>query len=187
MGTLPRDPSFPGCCRGVRPAGEPVSGQAAARSRRRSAVGLLGGAGVLALVDLGLKTVAQATLAGGRMVDLGWINFRVFYNPGVAFSLGSSLPSWVVIAGTGAIIAVLVWYLLTAIHTMTGVARTGATLLLGGAVGNFLDRLDGAGVVDYLHTGWFPTFNAADVFVTVGVAGVLLGTLGEPRSRPEDQ
>ena len=79
------------------------------------------------------------------------------------------------------------WYLLTAIHTMTGVARTGATLLLGGAVGNFLDRLDGAGVVDYLHTGWFPTFNAADVFVTVGVAGVLLGTLGEPRSRPEDQ
>ena len=54
----------------------------------------------------------------------------------------------------------------------------------GGAVGNFLDRLDGGGVVDYLHTGWFPTFNLADVFVTTGAGLLILGTLLAPR--PQD-
>ena len=60
---------------------------------------------------------------------------------------------------------------------MGTVARGGAVLLLGGALGNFVDRLGGAGVVDYLHTGWFPTFNFADVFVVTGAA-VLVGALG---------
>ena len=48
--------------------------------------------------------------------------------------------------------------------------------------GNFLDRLDGDGVVDYLHTGWFPTFNLADVFVTTGVVALLVGTMVPPRT-----
>ena len=57
------------------------------------------------------------------------------------------------------------------------------SLLLGGALGNFIDRLDGRGVVDYLHTGWFPTFNLADVFITAGVALFILGTLLSPRTQ----
>lgn len=142
----------------------------------------MGAAGILALVDLWLKALAQTALPAGQMVDLGWISLRVFYNPGVAFSLGASLPGWVVIAGTGLVIAALVWYTLANVRVMGAMARGGAILLLGGALGNFVDRLDGAGVVDYLHTGWFPTFNAADVFITVGVAGLVLGMLREPRS-----
>lgn len=42
-------------------------------------------------------------------------------------------------------------------------------MMLGGGTGNLIDRLDGRGVVDYLHSGWFPTFNLSDVFVTVRV------------------
>lgn len=45
------------------------------------------------------------------------------------------------------------------------------------------DRLDGQGVVDYLHSGWFPTFNLADVFVTTGIALLFLGTK-IPRRQP---
>ncbi|TFB48150.1 hypothetical protein E3O23_13990 [Cryobacterium tagatosivorans] len=59
-------------------------------------------------------------------------------------------------------------------------------LLLGGAAGNFIDRIDGHGVVDYMHTGWFATFNLADVFVTTGVAVRILGTILSPRSRNGD-
>ena len=66
----------------------------------------------------------------------------------------------------------------------SGVAFSlGTNLLLGGALGNFIDRLDGRGVVDYLHTGWFPTFNLADVFITAGVALFILGTLLSPRTQ----
>ena len=66
---------------------------------------------------------------------------------------------------------------------MGRLSRAGATVLLGGALGNFIDRLDGRGVVDYLHTGWFATFNLADVFVTAGVVLYALGTLRAAPSR----
>ena len=66
----------------------------------------MGGAGILALVNLGLKVLAQTALPAGQVVDLGWISLRVFYNPGVAFSLGASSPAWMVIAGTGGLTAI---------------------------------------------------------------------------------
>lgn len=66
---------------------------------------------------------------------------------------------------------------------MTRLSRAGTALLLGGASGNLTDRLDGQGVVDYLHSGWFPTFNLADVFVTTGIALLFLGTK-IPRRQP---
>ena len=152
------------------------------RSRK---VVLLVGAAALAAVDLILKAVAEARLASGETVDLGLLTLRLHHNPGVAVGLGAGLPDWVVIAATGLIIAGLTWYLLTTAPAFTRLARTGATLLLGGAAGNFLDRLDGNGVVDYLHTGWFPTFNLADAFVTTGVVVFVLGALLAPEPRPD--
>ncbi|WP_024475488.1 signal peptidase II [Arthrobacter sp. CAL618] len=131
---------------------------------------------VLAAADLAIKAVAETLLAGGELIDLGLLNFRLYYNTGVAFSLGADLPSWVIIAGTGLIIVGLAWYLLQSAPTINRLARAGGELLLGGAIGNFVDRLAGRGVVDYLHTGWFPTFNLADVFVTTGVAVFVLAT-----------
>lgn len=144
---------------------------------RRLRVVLLVGAVVLAAADLALKTAAETLLAGGDTIDLWLLNLQLHYNPGVAFSMGANLPSWVIITATGLIITALAWYLLRSAPTMTGLSRAGGAMLLGGAIGNFIDRLDGRGVVDYLHTGWFPTFNLADVFVTTGVALFILGTL----------
>ncbi len=140
-------------------------------------------AAVLVAIDLAVKALAEALLSTGETIDLGLMNLRLLYNPGVAFSFGANLPSWVFIAVTGLIIADMVWYALTTAPALGRVSRTGATLLLGGAVGNFIDRLDGRGVVDYLHTGWFATFNLADVFVTAGVALYAIGTLHSTPSR----
>jgi len=138
---------------------------------------LLVWAAFLVAADLAIKALAEAVLSTGATTDLGLINIRLLYNPGVAFSLGADLPSWVVIAATGLIITALVWYALKTAPAMTTLSRAGAALLLGGALGNFIDRLDGRGVVDYLHSGWFPTFNLADAFVTIGVGLYVLGTL----------
>ena len=45
--------------------------------------------------------------------------------------------------------------------------------MLGGAVANVIDRAADGLVTDYLHTGWFPTFNLADVFVVTGAAALV--------------
>lgn len=95
----------------------------------------------------------------------------------MAFSLGAALPTAVVVAGTGVIIAALLSWLAISAPKMSRTSLAGGTLVAGGAIGNFIDRLDGRGVVDYLHSGWFPTFNLADVFVTVGAAVLVLGML----------
>jgi signal peptidase II len=62
------------------------------------------------------------------------------------------LPAGVVLAVTGLMVAVI----------------------LGGAISNLADRAADGLVTDYLHTGWFPTFNGADVLITVGAAALLL-------------
>ena len=130
-------------------------------------------AAALASLDLLVKWFAMATLADGRVLDFGPINLRLAYNSGVAFSLGTSLSPWIVAAATAAFVTALAVLLYRAAPRLSRISRAGAVLLLGGGLGNLVDRLDGAGVVDYLHTGWFPTFNLADVFV-VGGAGVLV-------------
>jgi signal peptidase II len=139
-------------------------------------------AAILAAADLTVKALAEAQLSTGTTTDLGPINVRLLYNRGVAFSFGADLAPWIVIAATGLIIVILTWYTVSTAPSVTGLSRAGAALLLGGAAGNFIDRLDGQGVVDYLHSGWFPTFNLADVFVTTGVALLVLGAMVSPRT-----
>ncbi|WP_346925263.1 signal peptidase II [uncultured Arthrobacter sp.] len=161
-------------------AASPASHGLAARRIRTV---LLVAAAVLAAADLAIKALAEAVLSTGAATDLGPINIRLLYNPGVAFSLGADLAPWIVIAATGLIIAALTWYTVSTAPAMTRLSRAGAALLLGGALGNFIDRLDGRGVVDYLHSGWFPTFNLADVFVTIGVSLYVLGTFAAAGGR----
>lgn len=161
-------------------AAERTTGGPSGRFRFRSRTVLLGGAALLAAFDLVSKAVAENMLSTGASVDLGPLSLRLFYNTGVAFSLGADLPPWTVAAATGLIIVVLAWFLLASAPAMTALSRMGAALLLGGALGNFVDRLDGRGVVDFLHSGWFPTFNLADVFVTVGAALMVLGAFRRP-------
>ena len=148
--------------------------------------GLLLGALLLAGADLFIKAQAEAGLSRGEVIETPLLTIKLLYNTGVAFSLGASLPTGVVVAGTGVIIAALLTWLTVSAPKMSRTSFAGGILVAGGAVGNFIDRLDGAGVVDYLHSGWFPTFNLADVFVTVGVAVLVLGTL-LPGKDPENR
>ena len=61
----------------------------------------------------------------------------------------------------------------------------GSRLVLGGAVGNVIDRIRLGQVVDFIHFHWdrayFPAFNVADSAITVGAAFLLLDALLEPR------
>lgn len=135
----------------------------------------------LAVLDLLVKISLVLTLGhDSHTTDFGLFNVRLAYNTGVAFGLGAALPPWVVAAVTAVLIAVLAVFLIRSAPRLTTLSLFGAALLLGGALGNMVDRLDGAGVVDYLHTGWFPTFNLADVFVVTGAGLLVLGSLRGP-------
>ncbi len=87
------------------------------------------------------------------------------------------------------IVAALAVFLFRAVPRFGRLSRAGAVFLLGGALGNLVDRMDGGagGVVDYLHTGWFPTFNLADVFVVGGVGLLILGTILFPPAARKDE
>lgn len=133
--------------------------------RRRLAVAAV--AAVVAGVDLAAKAWAQTGLSSAG-IEAGPLDLRLAYNPGVAFSLGADAPAWLVVAVTAAItgvVAVFAW------RSAKGGGRAqlaALALVLGGAVANLVDRAADGVVTDYLHTGWWPTFNLADTAIVTG-------------------
>jgi signal peptidase II len=55
-------------------------------------------------------------------------------------------------------------------------------VVLAGASGNLIDRAADGVVTDYLHAGWFPTFNGADVLLTLGAIALVLASLRAERT-----
>lgn len=147
------------------------------RANLRRRVVFLAGAAALAAADLAVKQAAVRGLA--EPVDLGPLELRVGYNPGVAFSLGDTLPAAVVLAATVAITAAVTAYAWRSVPTLGSWTYAGLTLVVAGALGNVIDRSADGVVTDYLHTGWFPTFNLADVMITGGAIAILVGVLRE--------
>ncbi|RPF27158.1 signal peptidase II [Georgenia muralis] len=156
-----------------------MTANAPARTARvaRARIALAVTVALLAAVDLSLKAWAGGALADGQTVDLGPLQLRLVFNSGVAFSLGATLPAGVVLGVTGLIIVALAVFAWWATRTATLPARLALAAILAGAVANLLDRAADGVVTDYLHTGWFPTFNLADVFITAGAAALVLVSL----------
>jgi signal peptidase II len=55
--------------------------------------------------------------------------------------------------------------------------RVALAAILGGAAANVIDRVPDGLVTDYLHTGWWPTFNLADTFIVLGAIALVATTL----------
>lgn len=132
----------------------------------------------MVIIDQVAKAWAQRALVDGPIVVIGDVlNFRLFYNTGASFSLfsnGGAIIGLIVIG----VIGVIFFALRDAGHRLDAIALG---LILGGAVGNLIDRLvrgsgflDGA-VVDYIQVPFFATFNGADIAINVGVALLLVG------------
>lgn len=142
----------------------------------RARTALAAGVVVLVSVDLLLKAWAARQLTAGRSVDLTLIQLRVTFNSGVAFGLGSGVPAGLLLGASAAItlaVAVVAW---RSCDEVTVVERIGLAAVIAGAIGNVVDRAADGVVTDYLYTGWFPTFNFADVLITLGVGALLLSS-----------
>ncbi|MGH9728639.1 MAG: signal peptidase II [Candidatus Acidiferrales bacterium] len=116
-----------------------------------------------------------------HVVIPGVLNLVQTHNPGVAFSLfadsHSPLVRFVLLAFSITVIIFLFW-LLAAERAGARMGRIGVAMILGGAVGNVLDRLTQRGVTDFIdlhiRSHHWPTFNVADSAIVIGAALVLL-------------
>ena len=141
-----------------------------ARRRRGVAhrrLALAAAAAGVAAVDLTAKAWAQNRLSATG-VELGPVDLRLGYNPGVAFSLGAEAPAWLVVAVTAVITAAVAVFAWRAARDGRRALLAALALILGGAVANLVDRAADGVVTDYLHTGWWPTFNLADTAIVTG-------------------
>ncbi|QXC60598.1 signal peptidase II [Aquihabitans sp. G128] len=148
---------------------EPVDPPGGARTSMRPLVAL---GLVLVAADLGLKWWASAALSDRSMALPGPVDLRLGHNPGVAFGGFDAVPPAVLIGITAAL-AAAIWLAAWVRY----LPQLPAVLVASGATANVIDRLEGGSVVDLFHTGWWPTFNLADVFITVGALLLVTATL----------
>ena len=137
----------------------------------------LGAAATVVAVDQISKRWAESSFESERVEvvpDLLW--FTYVENPGSAFSMFQDAGVWLGLAAAGAV-GVIGWALRT---PRPGSEVIGLGLVMGGAVGNLVDRasrgdglLNGK-VVDWIQVPNFPVFNMADAALTVGVGLVVL-------------
>ncbi|MGH9867875.1 MAG: signal peptidase II [Candidatus Polarisedimenticolia bacterium] len=140
-------------------------------------------------LDRVTKAMVEAWLDAYRSVTLvpGLLDLTYVQNPGGVFGVFKGLePVWrsvlftVVPVAAIVLIAVYAWRV-PATQTMTHVALA---LILGGAVGNLVDRVRLGYVVDFVDVHWrgwhWPAFNVADSAICVGVGLLLLESLRSP-------
>lgn len=123
---------------------------------------------------------------GDATVITSFFNIVRAHNPGAAFSFLAGASGWqrwfFTAIGVGA--AVFIVWLLRA-HAGQRLFSFALTLILGGAIGNVVDRLQHGYVVDFLDFHWagwhFPAFNIADSGITVGAVLLILDELRRMR------
>jgi signal peptidase II len=136
------------------------------------------------VVDQASKYAARAHLPVEGHVDIipGYFALKLTENAGAAFGVLRSWPPLVSLIGLAAIIAII---FLRKERSKSGVLAVALGLLLGGALGNLIDRVLFGYVTDFFDAGiaiagrvyTWPTFNVADVAITSGVILLLYHVL----------
>lgn len=145
---------------------------------------------ICVVIDILTKNAVLAVFPPLNMFPIkvipDFFNITLAFNRGVSFSMFASLPHDqlpYVLAGISAIASLFFIYFMQ--KNSTKWAIIGFGLMLGGAVGNMIDRFRFGAVVDFIqvhYENWyFPAFNMADTFISVGVAFILLDAIVEFR------
>ena len=151
-------------------------------------------AGLIVALDQAAKAVVRSELPLHESVSLipGLLDITHVQNSGAAFGIlnATDFPFKGAIMLAVAIAAfIAIAYYATQLPARDRLARIGLTLVLGGAVGNLIDRAATGYVVDFVDVYWggwhFLAFNVADAAITAGAALVLLDLVGARRRTPE--
>ena len=147
-------------------------------------------AAIWLLLDQATKALAVETLENtGRVIDLGFMDLNVIRNSGGAFGI-PGLPGMFVVVT----IVVLVLVVRALPHTDRISLAVAYGLVVGGALGNVMDRLFRApgfpsgAVVDFFDLRWWPIFNIADIGIVCGATSiaVLMTRVERAQKRAEE-
>ena len=137
----------------------------------------------IVVADQLTKHWALNRLSGDRTIDLvGSLRFNLAFNRGMAFSQATGAGPVIGALGFVIVIVIVLWLRRSA----TGVAAVAAGMIVGGAIGNLIDRLfRGEGwlrgaVVDFIDLQWFPIFNIADSAISIGAVLMILASFRKP-------
>eukprot|EP00927_Polykrikos_kofoidii_P066816 TRINITY_DN62378_c0_g1_i1.p1 TRINITY_DN62378_c0_g1~~TRINITY_DN62378_c0_g1_i1.p1 ORF type:complete len:221 (+),score=30.00 TRINITY_DN62378_c0_g1_i1:45-665(+) len=147
---------------------------------------------VIIVLDQVTKLLVLSSIRYNERVNvMPMFDLTLRYNRGAAFSAFASGNGWQLWLFLGLAVAVGVAIIVLWIRqSVCRLTSAGMVLVLGGAIGNFIDRLCYGYVVDFLLFYWrdwyYPAFNVADMAITVGVVvcGISEGLM-QP-SRPDD-
>lgn len=127
---------------------------------------LLAGIFDLVLFDLVTKWLARSYLTTPQVFLGGRLTLGVSYNPGIAFSL--PVPNMAMVIATPILIYAIITLLVKVCNLHHPITKVALMLMIGGAVGNFINRLWVGSVIDFIDFSFFPSFNLADAFLTIG-------------------
>lgn len=155
----------------------------------KSAARMFGAATLLVVVDQLIKFLVVTELKGKPAIsligplnadsDVSVLRFVFVSNTGAAFGLGSNFTFVISLIAIAVVIGLSKWML----KITDPIWMIAATLLLGGALGNLIDRvirepqvLRGY-VVDFISIGKFPVFNFADIYITLAAVVMIYAAL----------
>ncbi|WP_262691940.1 signal peptidase II [Kordiimonas aestuarii] len=122
----------------------------------------------------------------GSVPLLPFLSFSMVWNQNISMGipLGESLGKWGIVVLT---VAISIWLVHWLMKTLRRFEATSLALILGGAIGNLIDRLVHGAVVDFIHLhAWgynFYVFNVADSAITIGVLLLIIdGLRGDDKS-----
>lgn len=153
---------------------------------RRYAV--LGGVAVAVVIaDQTTKALARESLGSGGSFRLfgGAVEIVYARNTGAAFSLLQSRGSLFVVVAILVILGIVMFY--RRAIDLPVIVRVGLGLILGGAIGNLIDRIHDGYVADLIDLHWWPVFNAADSCIVSGVAALVVHSYLQDRKNRHDE
>ena len=149
--------------------------------------------GTVVILDQITKALLVRALPLHDYVPLidGFLSLSHVHNRGAAFGVLSDarLPYQPLLLSALSLAALLaIAYYFVRLPASARLPRVALALVLGGALGNLVDRIRLGYVVDFIHVYWrqhaWPDFNVADSAITVGVVLLILDILREPRTDP---
>ena len=130
---------------------------------------------IIVIVDQLTKFyVSQVLVYGDQVPVFSLLSWMLVHNDGAAFSFLGDQSGWQrwLLAGLAAAFSVYLWYEMRRASSVWLVCAL--ALVLGGAIGNLVDRLTLGYVVDFVLVHWrghfFPAFNVADAAISIGAA-----------------
>ncbi len=142
------------------------------------------------VMDQGTKQIAEVQLTPHQAVNLlPYFDWYLTYNTGAAFSLLADAGGWQrwLFTGIAIIISIVIVQWLRNLPGEDRLTALSLSLILGGAIGNLIDRILLGHVIDYIQV-WlgsypFPAFNLADAAISVGAALLILSSLFAARDQ----